>query len=462
MPRLAECRTHGDLLAALVDEVRALTRAEDVWAGTWQGSLADGSLSFSALAAIGEDVPEPRQVSRSIVAEALSSGTAVWSDVAQADARFGAAPSVRASGERAIGCIPVGGLGILYLRNATRPFAVVTQLRIQSLAQLAGNFLRDPPVISEPAAIPGLIGRSAPMRELGSAIRSFSRMPWPALILGETGTGKEVIARALHALGPRDDQPFLAVNCGAIPDELAESVLFGHERGAFTGAERRREGIVERVGRGTLFLDEVGEAPPRLQIKLLRLLQERVFERVGGHEELPFQGRVTAATWRPIGEQSGTFRVDLFHRLGAGVLRAPPLRDRRDDIPDLSRFLLDRALAQVPEAPVLGLSPAATRELSAREWPGNVRELENALKSAIARALAWGDPEIRPEHLDEPASEARVATESGLLAATEAFQREMVRHALDACEQNRSQAADRLGVTRQWLHRLLARWGGKP
>jgi DNA-binding NtrC family response regulator len=255
-------------------------------------------------------------------------------------------------------------------------------------------------------------------------------------------------------------EPFVAVNCGAIPDELAESVLFGHERGAFTGADRRREGLVERTGRGTLFLDEVGEAPARRQVKLLRLLQEGVFERLGGTEELPFRGRVVAATWRPLTAPDSSFRNDLFHRLAAGVLRVPPLRERREDIPALAEHLLARALAELPDSPPLTIGQPAIAELGAREWPGNVRELDNALKAAIARALAWGGDAIGPQRLDEggsaPAAEAE-ASATGLLAATEAFQRSHVRRALEEADGNRSVAADRLGVTRQWLHRLLAR-----
>ncbi len=458
--RLASPRTRGELLLALVDEVRALTGAEDAWAGTWQGRLDDGSLSFAALASAGGTVPGPLEVSRSIVAEAMSGGVPVWTDDALADARFGGAPSVRATGDRAVGCVPLGTAGILYLRDARRPFTVAVQLRVEALAQLAGAFLGEEPVAAPALAIPGLLGESRPMRELAAAIRSFARMPWPALILGETGTGKEAVARALHALGPRAGEPFLAINCGAVPDELAESLLFGHERGAFTGAERRREGLMERVAGGTLFLDEVGEAPPRLQVKLLRLLQEGSYERVGGTETLRFKGRVVAATWRAIGETGSSFRTDLYHRLGAGVLRVPPLRERRDDVPALARFLLDRALAELPDAPRLCVADAALGELATRDWPGNVRELDNALKVAIAHALAWGDDTLRPAHFDNEPGTAPSSPAQGLLAATENFQRQLVRQALDACGQNRSEAADQLGVSRQWLHRLLSRWGG--
>jgi DNA-binding NtrC family response regulator len=291
-------------------------------------------------------------------------------------------------------------------------------------------------------------------------------MPWPALVLGETGTGKELAARALHDLSPQAERPFLAINCGAIPDELAESILFGHERGAFTGADRRQEGLAERVADGTLFLDEVGELSARAQVKLLRLLEEGVFERLGGRETLQFRGRIVAATLRDLDDPASRdqFREDLFHRLAGCIVRLPPLRSRREDIPALAHHLLSQAMLELTQPGGLELSGAAATALSRRPWPGNVRELKNVLRGAIARALAAGDGTIEPSHLAPP---SRSAAEPGddllaitdLQAATESYQRRVVEAALEACDGNRTQAAARLGVSRQWLHRLVARWG---
>lgn len=300
----------------------------------------------------------------------------------------------------------------------------------------------------------GMIGESAPMLRLRAQIEAFAAMPWPALVLGETGSGKEAVARALHAASPRGSAAFVAINCASVPDELAESTFFGHERGAFTGAERRRPGLLERVGTGTLFLDEIGELSPRIQAKLLRVFQEGVYTRVGGDEELPFAGRIVAATHRELREE-GTFRADLYHRLATFVLRVPALRERREDIPDLARFLLARACSQIPGGARVTLSPDALRVLIDQPWPGNVRELENTLRAGLAFAVALGRDLIGVEQLGV---EAPPPADVGLLDATEAFQRGMVERVVAANAGNKTRAARELGVSRQWLHGLLDRW----
>ncbi len=260
-----------------------------------------------------------------------------------------------------IACLPIGQQGVLYLSGSPSEGRLRSRakMRLEALVRLAGALLSEPP--PPPVVhIPGLVGNTRPMQELFASIRSFAPMPWPALILGETGTGKEAVARALHSLSPRADAPFLAINCATIPESLAESLLFGHEKGSFTGSDRRKEGIVERVKGGTLFLDEVGELPPSVQAKLLRLLQEGRFERVGGGQELRFAGRVVAATLRTLEQSHGKegFRSDLFHRLAACVLRVPPLRERREDIPALALCLVERSCQQISITPLL-LSNAA-------------------------------------------------------------------------------------------------------
>ncbi len=529
LPGLLACATEFDVLSHVVTEAAALTGAPEVWAVRWTGPAGE-SASLSAIAgkgtsdgpmAVGAAVLAPAAVSRSIVARVLKEGKPAFSDDARAEAELRGAASIQVASLRSLGCLPLGRNGVLYLADPSTParFDADARARLAALCEIAAPFLARSPV-AQPvvSTLPDLIGTSPPMRELASAVRAFAPMPWPALVLGETGTGKEAVARALHDLSPRKGKPFLPINCGAIPDELAESLLFGHERGAFTGADRRKEGIAETVGEGTLFLDEVGELSPRLQVKLLRLLQQGTYTRVGGDRELRFAGRIVAATHRRI-DSTGeyAFRADLYHRLAACVLRVPPLRDRREDIPALADHLLARALSEVPGARPLGLAPDALAWLQVAEWPGNVRELENTLRSAIARGLAGGVDRLKATDLGGPvaapvpplgppaggggrrpeggmsdapdvavpaapadptnaspgalpssrplatAPEAKApfatATAAGNLStAVDTAQRARVYATLAACNGNKSAAAVQLGVSRQWLHRLLARW----
>ncbi|MBW1881553.1 MAG: sigma-54-dependent Fis family transcriptional regulator, partial [Deltaproteobacteria bacterium] len=397
-------------------------------------------------------------------------GAPVWTDDAGADARFAAAESVQAFALRSVGCVPIGPRGVLCLQDPEQPgrFSSEQRYRVAALCRVAASFMKPRPAPTRrrraPENLPGMVGSSPPMADLYEAVRAFAPMPWPALILGASGSGKELVARALHDLSDRADKPFLAVNCGAIPETLAESTLFGHERGAFTGADRLRQGFVERARGGTLFLDEVADLPALLQVKLLRLLQEGTYERVGGERPMRFSGRILAATHRDVEdpEQRGDFREDLYHRLAACVISVPPLAAHREDIPDLAQHLLDRALAELPGETRLTLTGDAAAELCARPWPGNVREVENVLRAAIARAMSQRATAIGPEHLAPRRTvgdpNAAPPPDADLQSATEHFQQQMIRAAIAASGGNRSQAAKRLGVSRQWLHRLLSRW----
>ncbi len=467
LPSLLVCASRNDVLELLVREARKLTGVPVAWAAIWNGNPDEDTVSFRAIAGVDPSVPAPREVSRTVVGRVVREGRPTWSDDAGADERFAASASVVAYAIRSVACIPVGGNGVIYLADPTTTgrFPTEARLRLTALATTAAPFLAAPELAApadkpRPKPVPGIIGETPAMAELFATIHAFAPAPWPALVLGETGVGKESVARALHTLSPRKKAPFIAVNCGAIPDDLAESTLFGHERGAFTGADRRHDGVVERVNTGTLFLDEVGELSARAQVKLLRLLQEGTYTAVGGTEERSFAGRVVAATHRPLTD-SGTragFRDDLYHRLAACVLVVPPLRSRRDDIPLLAAHLAERACAQLPGSPALPLTRGALAALVDRAWPGNVRELENVLRTGIARALANGDHELRSEHVSpamvRPSSEASAS----LHAATDRFMRARVHAALEAAHGNRTHAALALGVSRQWLHRLLARW----
>jgi DNA-binding NtrC family response regulator len=253
-----------------------------------------------------------------------------------------------------------------------------------------------------------LLGDSEPMRRLRDEIRRVAPVPSPVLVLGESGSGKELVARDLHALGPGTDAPFVALNAAALPETLLESELFGHERGAFTGADRTRKGAFERAGRGTLFLDEIGELPPAAQAKLLRVLETRTVTRLGGDREVPAEARVVAATHRdlPKDVEAGRFREDLFYRLNVHVLRVPPLRERLSDVP----ILADHFLAAIAERFGMArktLDPGALALLTAYDWRrNNVRELRNIIERLIIAAP--GD-RILPEHVPAEIRDGRAA-----------------------------------------------------
>lgn len=253
-----------------------------------------------------------------------------------------------------------------------------------------------------------IIGASPALLKLLEMVRRVAPRDSTVLILGESGTGKELIARAVHENSARRSRPFVAINCAALTETLLESELFGHEKGAFTGAVAQKKGKLEVADGGTVFLDEIGELAPSLQAKLLRVLQQRVFERVGGTTSHPLDVRLIAATNRELEAEtrSGRFRQDLFHRINVVTLRTPPLRDRREDIPVLAAYFLARSAAACNRR-VHGFSTEAERLLLAYSWPGNVRELENA----IERAVVLGDAdrilvEDLPESLLESAPEA--------------------------------------------------------
>ncbi|MFN7987350.1 MAG: sigma-54 dependent transcriptional regulator [Thermoanaerobaculia bacterium] len=270
-----------------------------------------------------------------------------------------------------------------------------TQLET-ALSQLAGMYEEArgllPAALPDPAVaggLVGMVGRSAPMLEVFRLVTRVARSNAPVLITGESGTGKEVAAAAVHALSRRAARPFVALNCGAISPMLVESELFGHERGAFTGAERRRAGTFEMAHGGTLFLDEVSEMPPEVQVKFLRVLETRTFRRVGGTEELDMDIRLVTSSNRDLGEavRREAFRADLFYRLNVFPLRLPPLRDRKDDVPLLAAHFL----AQIEEKERRGFTSFEERALAALSawgWPGNVRELKNA----VHRAYVLSDP----------------------------------------------------------------------
>jgi two-component system NtrC family response regulator len=298
----------------------------------------------------------------------------------------------------------------------------------------------------------GMIGTSPEMQAVFSAIRKVATTEAPVLVTGESGTGKELVARAIHRLSPRERGPFVVINCSAIPESLLESELFGHEKGAFTGAHIQRKGRFEKAEGGTLFLDEIGELSPLLQVKLLRFLQEQKIERVGGREEISVDVRIIAATNRDLKEEmkEGRFREDLYYRLGVVVISLPPLRERDGDAMLLATVLLQR-YAEENGKKILGFTYQAARAIENHSWPGNIRELENRVKRAVIMAEG---PKITPQDL-ELTSPFEKYDGKGLREAREELERDFIVRALARNRGNVSKAAEDLGISRPTLYELM-------
>ena len=308
----------------------------------------------------------------------------------------------------------------------------------------------------------GIVGAAPAMRKLLEMLAMVAPSDATVLVFGESGTGKELIAKALHANSPRAQKPFVAVNCAALSENLLESELFGHEKGAFTGAERRREGHFAHADTGTLFLDEIGEISAAMQVKLLRVLQEREFQRVGGDQSIRVDVRLVAATNKDLAKEveAGRFRQDLFYRLNVVTLTVPPLRERVEDVPLLAAHFLDVFSVKNNKA-IKGFTPSAMDCLLKYPWPGNVRELENVVERAVVLLLGEyiTERELPPSVL-EGAGRLAAASGAGLAGLSlEEVEKRAVLETLEACDNNKSEAARRLGVTRKTLHAKLARYG---
>ena len=318
-------------------------------------------------------------------------------------------------------------------------------------------------------AFHNLVGKSAPMREAFALLERAAGLDITVLLLGETGTGKELAARAIHYHSARRERRFVPVNCGALPAELVESELFGHARGAFTGAAAAKPGLFEEAEGGTLFLDEVGELPLPAQVKLNRALQEKEIRRVGDTQPLAVNVRVIAATHRDLREEirTGRFREDLFYRLHVFPVRLPPLRERPEDVPLLAdHFLTKHARALRRE--LAGFEPEAVQRLLGYSWPGNVRELENAVERALA--VTEGDciraadlpAEIATDEVApplDPAARARLPYREAVAEARDRTSREYLVALLAEFGGNVTRAAERAGLERESLHRLLRKYG---
>jgi two-component system response regulator PilR (NtrC family) len=349
----------------------------------------------------------------------------------------------------------------------TKPFNV-DELRLKVRRQLEAVRLRRENVVlkralNTPHEFCRIIGRSPAMLELFSMIETIAPTTSTVLVTGESGTGKELVARAVHHHSLRRDRPFVALNCGGLPDTLLESELFGHMRGAFTGADVTKKGLVEVAERGTIFLDEIGEMNQAMQVKLLRVLQDHRFRRLGGTEEIQADIRVVAATNQDLPKRvaEGRFREDLFYRINVIELRLPPLRDRREDVPLLAEHFLAKYAASLGK-PVRALSGEAQALLTAYDWPGNVRELENVIERAVAlEQTAAVLPDSLPSQLKAEASAGAPSGAAGpsltfvpnleqgidLEALGEEFYRQYIAMALDRADGVQTKAAEMLGMS---------------
>lgn len=307
----------------------------------------------------------------------------------------------------------------------------------------------------QPDSFEGMLGSSAIMQDVFASIRKVASSTAPVLILGKSGTGKEMAARAIHQRSRCKDGPFVAINCNAIPETLMESELFGHEKGAFTGANAQRKGLIESASGGTLFLDEIGEMPAPIQVKMLRFLQEKTFQRVGGRQEIQSDVRIVAATNAGLKDMvaAGTFREDLFFRLAVVVINLPPLRERGDDVILVARQMLD-SFAKQNGKRSLSFAPDCVRAMLKHTWPGNIRELQNRVQRAVIMAdgkrITVSDME-----LEESAVNGSVT----LKEAREKAEREVILAALQRSQKNISTAAAELGISRPTLYELMEKLG---
>jgi two-component system response regulator PilR (NtrC family) len=340
---------------------------------------------------------------------------------------------------------------------------------LQLLRGLVGSALR----LREPLAQPGdphtaaggsLVGDSMALEQIRRMIAKLARNQAPVFITGESGTGKELAARLIHAQGPRAAGPFVAVNCGAIPQDLVESELFGHKKGSFTGAVSDKEGLFQAASGGTLFLDEVADLPLPAQVKLLRAVQEKSVRPVGAQQEVPVDARIISASHRDLNleVEQGHFRQDLFYRINVIELRMPPLRERPEDIPVLARQILQRIARSQRGEPKVTLSPSALNALAAYDFPGNVRELENILERANALCegcvIETADlylPQLEPHRPPRAEVDARVPLEDYLGE----IEKKAIMDALEATHWNRTAAAKNLGMTLRSLRYRLAKLG---
>ncbi len=375
--------------------------------------------------------------------------------------------SAFATTENAVQAMKLGAYDYLIKPFKVDELTLVVEKALEHRALLAENRVLRHRVGAKPRG-DELIGRSPAIEEVRRLVAKVAPARSTVLIAGESGTGKEVVARSVHEQGGHREQPFVAINCGAIPEGLIESELFGHEKGSFTGAAEAKPGLFEVAGAGTIFLDEVGELPPPVQVKLLRALQERKVRRVGGAADLPVNARIVAATNRDLAEEvrAGRIREDLYYRLNVIQIHMPPLRERREDIPLFLEHYLGRFAAELGR-PAARLTPEAVRLLGAWSYPGNVRELANVVERAVTLCEGgWVQPKDLPPALRgpgaAPAAEPATAVPEGgldLQAHLDAVERRILEQALQRTGGVKTEAARLLSLTFRSLRYRLAKYG---
>jgi nitrogen regulation protein NR(I) len=362
-----------------------------------------------------------------------------------------------------------------------KPFEMPAMLELVEQAVSASRLMSEPVQIGGAgSARDAIVGNSRAMQTIYKEIGRIAAKPVGVLVRGETGTGKELIARAIYQHSDRANAPFVAINCAAIPETLLESELFGHERGAFTGAEARRIGRFEQANQGTIFLDEIGDMTPGTQVKLMRVLQEKCLQRLGGKETVPVDVRVIAATHQDLDAamREKRFREDLFYRISVVVIHLPPLRERREDVPALANFFLQKYAAEFGvETP--SIHAEAIEFLQAQSWPGNVRELENVIRKVLLLAQNYtiGADHVRSalaksglpaasagKSLEEYADELVAAAQRGELTDAlarlhEAADRALATRAIELAQGNQAKAARLLGISRSTLREKLKQFG---
>lgn len=428
------------------------------WALTSDYVLLEASDRAAALSQIRQAMPPLvlLDLGLSSTVKGASEGLAIIQEIINSD------PTVRViavtdNGDRAkaIAAIESGAYDII-----EKPVQLnVLKVVLQRAAYLS-SLHRESRAMQEQACgneFEGLVGNSKPMQDVFDMIRRVGPSDVPVLITGESGTGKELVARAIHKLSGRKEAPFVAINCGAIPETLLESELFGYEKGAFTGAVQQRKGRIESAQGGTLFLDEIGDIPLSLQVKLLRFLQEHQVHRLGGKDAVSVDIRVLAASNVDLqgSIDSGQFREDLYYRLCVVTIPVPSLKERGSDITLLAKTFLMK-FAHIQRKKIIGFTPQAVEALLAHNWPGNVRELENRIKRAV---VMTDGKYVSPASLELKELSLVDKGTSRLRFVRDLHEKELVKLVLEKTRGNVSKAASELGISRPTLYQLLSRYG---